>query len=108
MAETIWKFPLTADEGNAFSAISPLSVRRCWEAWSERERALINVGDPEGRLIEIRAHGKAALLVDRRLALRLAREIIAIAGPDEELPSDKRFEGVPLFTRDATLEARRG
>jgi hypothetical protein len=35
MAETIWKFPLTADEGNAFSAIMPRRARSLSAGWQD-------------------------------------------------------------------------
>lgn len=65
-----------------------LMVWRCTEAIDPRSGFIFRtIGNPDGRCIEI-VHASNQMLFDRRLAIQIARAILDIAGPDEELASD--------------------
>lgn len=79
-----------------------ISIRRCTEAITATSR-LATFRDDDGRLIEIIA-GDRDLLMDRRLARKLAEAILEIAGPAEEIPSDLLYDGgVPFVVYDDRL-----
>lgn len=78
-------------------------VQRCTEALDWRQR-VVNLADPDGRLIEIDVlvGPRQTLLLDRRLARQVALQILEIAGPAEELPTDLLWEGMPEVVYDDT------
>lgn len=71
------------------SVIPGLHVWRCTEAIDPRSNMTFRtIGNPDGRCVEI-VTPQNTMLFDRRLARRLADAILAICGPDEDLPSDQ-------------------
>jgi hypothetical protein len=81
--------------------VGGLLVYRCTEAIDPRGGFVFRtIGDAEGRCIEI-AHSRNQMLLDRRLAIRVALAILEIAGEDEDLVTDHVHAGVVEITYDA-------
>jgi hypothetical protein len=82
-----------------------VEVRRAVEVlWGDRLAAM---HAEDGRLIQIMCDSMPKLLMDRRMARRLAEAILEIAGPPEEIPTDVTYAGVMRFmgyTDDGALK----
>ena len=65
---------------------------------------LQNMIDPTGRQCELeigKGRQRQSLLMDRRLARKVALAILEIVGPDEELPTDLLYPSIPFILYDA-------